>query len=118
MTLSFPAPAGRSRHLQFFRHTDRPFSDGELQLLCILRPHLQELYDLGQRRRSGRPQLSPREWQVMTLVARGYDNAQIARTLRISVNTVRKHLEHVFERTGVRSRTAAVARLLPFTGAD
>ena len=54
----------------------------------------------------------------MTLVARGYDNAQIARTLRISVNTVRKHLEHVFERTGVRSRTAAVARLLPFTGAD
>jgi DNA-binding CsgD family transcriptional regulator len=118
MTLSFPAPAGRSRHLQFFRHTDRPFSDGELQLLCILRPHLQELYDLGQRRRRGRPQLSPREWQVMTLVARGYDNAQIARTLRISVNTVRKHLEHVFERTGVRSRTAAVARLLPFTGAD
>jgi DNA-binding CsgD family transcriptional regulator len=29
------------------------------------------------------------------------------------VGTVRKHLEHIFDRVGVRSRTAAVARLLP-----
>ena len=64
-------------------------------MLGILRPHLQELYLLGQRRRGDRPRLTPREWQVLELVGQGYDNTRIASTLRISVNTVRKHLEHV-----------------------
>ena len=100
MTLGFPAPAGYSRHLQFFRHTDRAFSDRDLQLLGLLRPHLFEIYELGRRRRAGGPRLTSREWQVLGFVAKGYDNMQIARELRISVGTVRKHLEHVFERTG------------------
>jgi DNA-binding CsgD family transcriptional regulator len=113
MTLCFPAPAGHTRHLQFFRYTDRPFSDREKLLLGLLRPHLFELSELSARAPAGLPQLTPREWQILRLVARGYDNNQIARELTIAVGTVRKHLEHIFDRVGVRSRTAAVARLLP-----
>ena len=43
----------------------------------------------------------------------GLGNAEIAARMFTSVSTVRKHLEHVFDRTGVRTRGAAVARMLP-----
>jgi DNA-binding CsgD family transcriptional regulator len=39
-------------------------------------------------------------------------NAQIAEALWLSPATVRKHLEHVYAKLGVRTRTAAAARLL------
>jgi DNA-binding CsgD family transcriptional regulator len=48
----------------------------------------------------------------MILVAAGHTNAQIARQLGISEGTVRTHLEHVFARLGVASRTAAVTATL------
>jgi len=46
-------------------------------------------------------------------VAQGYSNAEIGRILIISVATVRKHMEHIFDRTGVRTRSAAAALALP-----
>jgi DNA-binding CsgD family transcriptional regulator len=46
-------------------------------------------------------------------VAQGYSNADIARILFISVSTVAKHMEHIFDRTGVRTRSAAAALALP-----
>ena len=51
----------------------------------------------------------------MRCVAVGLTNEEIAQRLWIGVPTVRKHLEHVFDKLGVRNRTAAVAalRLLP-----
>jgi DNA-binding CsgD family transcriptional regulator len=58
----------------------------------------------AERRRRGVPRLSPRETEVLRLAALGRSNADIARTLFVSVSTVRKHMEHVFDRTGVRSR--------------
>jgi len=48
----------------------------------------------------------------MALVARGQTNKEIARTLWISPGTVRTHLEHIYEKLGVRTRTAAAARFL------
>jgi len=51
-----------------------------------------------------------REVDVLRLVARGMTDAQIAETLFISARTVHKHLEHVFAKLGVRTRTAAVNR--------
>jgi DNA-binding CsgD family transcriptional regulator len=46
-------------------------------------------------------------------VAHGYSNADIARILFISVATVAKHMEHIFDRTGVRTRSAAAVLALP-----
>jgi DNA-binding CsgD family transcriptional regulator len=46
-------------------------------------------------------------------VSQGCSNADIARILFISVSTVRKHLENIYNRTGVRTRSAAAALALP-----
>jgi len=56
--------------------------------------------------------LTTRERQILAWVARGKTNPQIAETLSVAPSTVRKHLEHVYEKLGVRSRTAAVTRFL------
>jgi DNA-binding CsgD family transcriptional regulator len=57
--------------------------------------------------------LTPREHEVMRCVADGLSNSEIARRLWIELPTVRKHLEHIYQKLGVSSRTAAVARLRP-----
>ncbi|MEV0351168.1 response regulator transcription factor [Nonomuraea sp. NPDC050680] len=53
-------------------------------------------------------QPSPRELEVLRLVARGAANKEIARTLLISETTVKTHLKHVFAKLGVETRAAAV----------
>ncbi|GIH27079.1 DNA-binding response regulator [Acrocarpospora phusangensis] len=56
--------------------------------------------------------LSPRETQVLSLVARGLTNAEIGRELFISETTVKTHLLRVFGKLGVSDRTAAVTTAL------
>ncbi len=58
---------------------------------------------------SGVPRLSRRELQVLTRVAKGEENKQIARGLGISEATVKTYLKSVFNRLDVRSRAEAVA---------
>jgi DNA-binding NarL/FixJ family response regulator len=53
--------------------------------------------------------LSSRERQVLALLADGLGNKQIAARLGISTNTVKTHLEVVFEKLGVSSRAEAVS---------
>jgi DNA-binding CsgD family transcriptional regulator len=55
--------------------------------------------------------LTRREAEVMTWVVQGKTNAEIAGILGASPHTVIKHLQHVFEKLGVKTRTAAAARL-------
>ncbi|WP_157155141.1 MULTISPECIES: response regulator transcription factor [unclassified Diaminobutyricimonas] len=54
------------------------------------------------------PTLSPRELEVLQLVAQGHSNPDIARQLFLSEATVKTHLLHVFEKLGVNDRTRAV----------
>jgi DNA-binding CsgD family transcriptional regulator len=49
-------------------------------------------------------QLSPRERELVTLVARGRTNAQIAAQLYISASTVSTHLDRIRDKTGCRRR--------------
>jgi DNA-binding CsgD family transcriptional regulator len=60
-------------------------------------------------------ELTTRQRQLLDLVADGHTNTQIARRLGITEGTVRKHLENIYRRLGVSSRTAAVTRAL-FSG--
>ena len=57
--------------------------------------------------RPGDEELSDREREVLTLLAEGLANKQIARRLGISEKTVKAHLTHVFRRIGVTDRTQA-----------
>ena len=58
------------------------------------------------------PALSPRELEVLALVAEGRSNPEIARALFIGEATVKTHLLHVFEKLGVNDRTRAVTRAM------
>jgi DNA-binding CsgD family transcriptional regulator len=95
----------------------RDLSDRQRHLAELLHPHLIGAYRGGRLRQrfeatvGAADSLTPREREVMRCVADGLSNAEIARVLVVELSTVRKHLEHVFDKLGVRSRTAAVAAL-------
>ncbi len=57
----------------------------------------------GLNRRST-PRFTPREREIVHLVARGLKNRQIADTLKITPGTVKVHLMHIFEKSGVKDR--------------
>ena len=60
---------------------------------------------------SGLP-VTEREREVLALVAGGKTNGEIAAVLAISARTVQKHLEHIFQKLGVETRTAAAVSAL------
>ena len=54
--------------------------------------------------------ISPRECEVLDLLAMGHPNKVIARRLDISPNTVKTHLARLYEKLGANTRTEAIAR--------
>lgn len=105
------------------------FSERDRQRLDLLRPHLAFLYHhackaaakpAGETHEQyilvppdiGPPGLTARETAVMHWLACGKTDAEIATLLSISPRTVQKHLEHVYVKLGVETRTAAVMRML------
>jgi len=119
LMLCLPEPpsrnAGPGRHLRLYldRGPGPDFSERDRALLVLLRPHLHQAYLDAERRRHPVPRLTPRQQDLLRLLGAGLTNTQIARRLGISEGTVRTHLEHIYERLGVSSRTAAVTRAFP-----
>ncbi|PKM12014.1 MAG: DNA-binding response regulator [Gammaproteobacteria bacterium HGW-Gammaproteobacteria-3] len=56
--------------------------------------------------------LTAREAEILTWIAKGKTNKEVGLILATSPRTVNKHLEHIFEKLGVPTRTAAVAKVL------
>ncbi len=105
------------------------FDERDRERLDLLRPHLAFLYGQARGARATPscdlpavpppappgaqpPGLTLRESEVMHWLARGKTDADIAALLSISPRTVQKHLEHVYVKLGVETRTAAVLRSL------
>jgi DNA-binding CsgD family transcriptional regulator len=109
------APRGQSYvfHLSR-RRSEGDFDDSERAMLELLRPFLNILHERFRFRGESVPPapdgLTERESEVLGWVARGMTNAEIAALLFVSPHTVRKHLERAYEKLGVHTRTAAVAR--------
>lgn len=98
------------------------FTEEERQLAGLLRPHIAAAHANAKRfttslraplsetaRFRNGDDLTDQQRRVLKLVATGSTNAQIALALDIREGTVRKHMEHVFRRLGVTTRTAAAA---------
>jgi DNA-binding CsgD family transcriptional regulator len=114
MRVWLPAPGGTARVFYFSRRgADGDFDDRERSLLELLRPFLVALRERFDLRKAAVPVasngLTEREAEILGWVARGKTNQEIAALLVVSPHTVRKHLENVFEKLGVHTRTAAVA---------
>jgi DNA-binding NarL/FixJ family response regulator len=58
----------------------------------------------------GFPGLTPRETEVLELIAQGLDNAQIAARLDLSEKTVRNNITHIFDKIQVENRSQAIVR--------
>jgi DNA-binding NarL/FixJ family response regulator len=53
--------------------------------------------------------LTPRETEVLTLIAEGLSNREIAEQLHVNETTIKSHINHLFAKTGVRDRAQAVS---------
>lgn len=122
---------GRSLVSLVLNRRGRDFSDRERAWLELLRPHLAFLYrqacrGAGEALRPRAPEplpevLTPRERDVVAWLSHGKTDAEIAALLGLSRRTVQKHLEHIYVKLGVETRTAAVMRALamrPLDGAS
>lgn len=92
------------------------FGQRELDILALVRPAMTRALERAEAQRqrgharSGRAELvgrlSPREAQVARLVSEGLADKEIARILRVSVTTVRTHIDRLFGKLGVHKRSA------------
>jgi DNA-binding CsgD family transcriptional regulator len=116
MSVCLPAPVGFTRTFNFDRG-DVDFGERERTLCNLLRPHLLQLRRAAEVRRQARATvpaapdglLTEREAEVLRHVAAGMRNREIAEALWIAPGTVRKHLDNIYAKLGVHSRTAAAA---------
>jgi len=103
----------------------REFSERDRTMLTLLRPHYglarrnAVLYE-GRRARRARPleafDLTPRETEVATWLARGKTNREIATILGANMRTVEKHVEKILEKLSVENRTTAAVMITDALG--
>ncbi|MGO4889633.1 response regulator transcription factor [Anaerobacillus sp. MEB173] len=82
-----------------------PFSEKEMQLLSrILKPLSAFLGD--QTSLQNNNELTKREQEIIELVKEGLTNKEIASSLHVSENTIKKHLQHIYRKMNVSNRTS------------
>jgi DNA-binding CsgD family transcriptional regulator len=102
-----------------FNRSGRDFDERERACLEAIRAHLGDIYRLACAVDGVRavqwapgPRLTAREQEVLRWLAAGKTDRDIADILAISPRTVHKHLQRVYEKLGVETRTAAVVRAM------
>jgi DNA-binding CsgD family transcriptional regulator len=116
LTVGLDAPLDHTKVFQFNRPDGPDFDERDCLVLDVLRPLFAARYAWWLTRqnppeaRSATVEvaLTPREHEVLALVAEGLTNGEIAQRLWISAGTVRRHLENAYGKLGVHTRTAAV----------
>lgn len=124
--------AGHAGALVVNRGGSRGFTNREMTMIARLRPHVERAYHQALLVASLRTwtekavsgpltnstsvspavaALSARELEVLYWIAQGKRNSEIAVILGIAPRTVHKHVEHIFAKLGVETRTAAAASL-------
>ncbi|MFE1772164.1 response regulator transcription factor [Streptomyces sp. NPDC059008] len=110
LAMSFPAgyAEGLPRKVcMAISRSGSDFSDEDVAAAALLRTRLSHAMDRLAPPRTVPPLITRRESAVLTLLARGLSNQQIARRLAISPRTVDKHLEHAYAKLRVSSRVEA-----------
>jgi DNA-binding CsgD family transcriptional regulator len=124
LDLGLPERSPRQRSLILMRAEDSSdFSERDRTVLELLRPHLYRLETQAALRQQlaealhkqdadahdggAYAELTPREREVVELVARGKTNAEIAVELWVAPSTIKKHLEHIYGKLGVGRRAGA-----------
>ncbi len=108
-----------------FNRLGRDFSDRDRECLESIRPHLGHLYRLTRAVEGPQaawgvpspdpqpdPRLTAREREVLEWLSGGKTDRDIAAILGIGPRTVHKHLQRIYEKLGVATRTAAVVRAM------
>jgi DNA-binding CsgD family transcriptional regulator len=113
ITVALPPNGGLHHRLLLWRFSGRDFTERDCLLLTLIQPRLASLHAAILRRQAGTVDLTPRQWELMRLLAAGNTNRQIASRLALSEGTVRTHTENIFRRLQVTNRLAAVARAFP-----
>jgi DNA-binding CsgD family transcriptional regulator len=132
MSIVIPKPPHSVIALALGR-SGKDFSERDRLLLDLLRPHLIQAHDNAAtlariRREPARPNpaqggpfstesfellgLTSREAEILARIAEGKTNRQIAASLYVSPLTVKTHLQRVYRKLGVESRTEALSRAL------
>jgi DNA-binding NarL/FixJ family response regulator len=96
------------------QHALDQLTQGHAAIDPTVQHHLLDAIKAGPSSTKGEPAtrlpdgLTPREAEVLTLIAQGLSNSEIAERLLVNETTVKSHINHLFAKTGVRDRAQAV----------
>jgi len=114
-SVSIRVPLSAAYAVDFgYTRAGRDFSWRDRVLLDLIRPTLAQLLartDAVRHARMADARLTAREREILDLVAEGKTNPEVAAHLVIAPGTVKKHLDHIYEKLGVENRTQAGAAI-------